>query len=55
MKQLTRFAAAALLLAATIAATLHGLHAYDAVAAARAAELAPYAEAARMADAGRLY
>ena len=55
MKQLTRFAAAALLALAFVAATLHGMHASDAAAASETAALAPYADAARMADAGRLY
>lgn len=55
MKQLTRFAAAALLALAFVAATIYGLHAYDAVYQAEAEEIAPYAEAARIADAGRSY
>lgn len=55
MKHLTRFAAAALLALAFIAATIYGLHAYDAVYRAKAEELEPYIEAARIADAGRSY
>ena len=54
MKHLTRFAAAALLFAAVLAAaTIYGLHAYDAVYRAEAEKLEPYIEAARIADAGR--
>ena len=53
MKQLTRFAAAALLALAFVAATIYGLHAYDAVYRAEAEKLEPYIEAARIADAGR--
>lgn len=55
MKQLTRFAAAALLALAFVAATIYGLHAYDAVYQAEAEKLEPYIEAARIADAGRSY
>ena len=55
MKHLTRFAAAALLFAAVLAATIYGLHAYDAVYQAEAEKIAPYAEAARIADADRSY
>lgn len=55
MKQLTRFAAAALLALAFVAATIYGLHAYDAVYQAEAEKLEQYIEAARIADAGRSY